>query len=121
MGFGEKLQKWLVESGRTKADLARSIGVSAMAVQHWTRGSEPGTKALLALSRVTGLPMEYWADDSSDSPPPEPTPDEATLADLVRRLGVSEVIRRTLKEEGRSSPPDVEVVRDPPRGHRGAG
>ena len=52
------LSRWLRRYGRTQADLARSLGVSRTAAQHWISGRRPvpatNVSALRSLMRADG-------------------------------------------------------------------
>jgi transcriptional regulator with XRE-family HTH domain len=98
MTFAEKLDKYLLETGRKPADIARAAGVAPSQISKYRSGTtKPAISALLRISRTTGIALEYWLDDEMDQPPQlETTPDEARVLWVVRalRLDAEEVLRR---------------------------
>ena len=71
----ESLQAWLTEERRTQMWLAGQIGVSQTAVSSWLRGARPPPLATaLAIQRLTGIPVESWAEPAASASTPDVAP-----------------------------------------------
>lgn len=78
----------LAEKGWNKSQLARELGISVQAVQHWAKGgSRPSGQNLTKLAEVSGKP-EYWFFTSNEDQPSiiELSPDRAGLREDERQL-----------------------------------
>ncbi|WP_368750312.1 helix-turn-helix domain-containing protein [Klebsiella aerogenes] len=67
----KRIAQVLAEKGWNKSQLAREIGISVQAVQHWAKGgSRPSGQNLAKLAEVSGKP-EYWfftSDEDQSAP-----------------------------------------------------
>lgn len=98
MEWTAKLAALMEAAGLTKADVAKRIGVSQSSVGRWLGGeAHPFTPYLLPLAQLLGVPVEYLVDDALDAPPgPLLAPDEASLLEMARVVGIVEAKRRIL-------------------------
>ncbi len=70
MSAGERIKAVRKARGWSQRELARRIGVSAMAVSKWENGTvEPDTSRLCAIAEVTGVKAAWFWD-------PRPNPVE---------------------------------------------
>lgn len=79
----KRIAQVLTEKGWSKSQLARELGVTVQAVQHWAKGgSRPSGQNLTKLAEVSGKP-EYWffASDEDQVSTPAPHPVYAELRD----------------------------------------
>jgi transcriptional regulator with XRE-family HTH domain len=65
----KRIAQVLAEKGWNKSQLARELGISVQAVQHWAKGgSRPSGQNLTKLAEVTGKP-EFWFFTTNDEQP----------------------------------------------------
>jgi transcriptional regulator with XRE-family HTH domain len=58
----DQLREWMKRSGREKADVAASFGVTEQHVRHLLTGSRtPSLTLALRVAEVTGIPVSQWA------------------------------------------------------------
>lgn len=84
----KRIAQVLAEKGWNKSQLARELGISVQAVQHWAKGgSRPSGQNLTKLSEVSGKP-EYWFFTSEEDQltPPPPLQEYSGLRDDERQL-----------------------------------
>lgn len=67
MDFKEKLKIYRKENNLTQKQLADKLGTSRSTIAETERGNIKGTIEFInKLSKVSNLPITYWAKDSSD-------------------------------------------------------
>lgn len=67
----KRIAEVLAEKGWNKSQLARELGISVQAVQHWAKGgSRPSGQNLTKLAEVSGRP-EYWFFTSGEEQLPQ--------------------------------------------------
>lgn len=84
----KRIAQVLAEKGWNKSQLARELGISVQAVQHWAKGgSRPSGQNLSKLAEVSGKP-EYWffTSDEDQVSSPEIRDGYAGLRDDERQL-----------------------------------
>lgn len=84
----KRIAQVLADKGWNKSQLARELGISVQAVQHWAKGgSRPSGQNLTKLAEVSGKP-EYWFFTSSDdqSSAADISPEKAALREDERQL-----------------------------------
>lgn len=62
MKLSARITAWRQHHGLTQSDLARHIGISAAAVNHWEQGlHEPTHENVALLSQALGMSLaEFW-------------------------------------------------------------
>lgn len=91
MKFAEKLIKLIGTDSRAK--IAKRAGLKPTVVNNYVhRGSEPMSRASLALARALNVPLDWLIDDEKDWPPPkvgnpslQEIPDREILREVLRR------------------------------------
>lgn len=84
----KRIAQVLAEKGWNKSQLARELGISVQAVQHWAKGgSRPSGQNLSKLAEVSGKP-EYWffTSDEDQIHTPETQPCYTELREDERQL-----------------------------------
>jgi transcriptional regulator with XRE-family HTH domain len=116
MRFGEKLSRWIEETGISANEVARRVGVSPMSVGRWREGKiEPRRDELARTAQMMGVPIGWLADDAQDELL-APDPEREFVAKLVDAIGVSEAKRRLLAPQAtlNADPPMVPLPPKPP-------
>ncbi|HKN05495.1 MAG TPA: helix-turn-helix domain-containing protein [Buttiauxella sp.] len=84
----KRIAQVLADKGWNKSQLARELGISVQAVQHWAKGgSRPSGQNLAKLAEVSGKP-EYWFFTLSDehASAVDVNPEKAALREDERQL-----------------------------------
>ena len=84
----KRIAQVLAEKGWNKSQLARGLGISVQAVQHWAKGnSRPSGQNLTKLAEVSGKP-EYWffTSDEEQTSAQLPASDHTGLRDDERQM-----------------------------------
>jgi transcriptional regulator with XRE-family HTH domain len=63
-GFGRRVQVSRYELGLSRRQFARRVGVGQHTILLWETGAtkRPGAEAVVRLAKVTGKPVEYFAE-----------------------------------------------------------
>lgn len=88
MRFREKLRKL----ARNQSELARRTGLAPSAINEMAAGRRrPYLDQGFAIARALGVPLDYLADDSQDSPPvPELTAEQKEMLWMLERAGITD-------------------------------
>lgn len=94
MTFGEKLGK--LTEGRNRAELSRKAGLPPNAISDYiNKAYLPRVDTARAIANVTGVSLDYLADDEQDWPPPATSKaDASTASDAELMLEVCRRFRR---------------------------
>lgn len=57
------IDAWIGRTGHSKAELARTLGISKATVTRWTQGEEPEVKRLKEIAETLGVTVGYLADE----------------------------------------------------------
>lgn len=110
MKFKEKADKLIEEKGWNQSELARRLNgiVSNSTVNAWfVKGLKPNTDALLKMSQIFDVPMDYLADDQQDLlTPRKMDEDQAFIARFILEIGTKEAIRRLTEPSETPPSPD---------------
>ncbi len=110
----DKLQMLMARCGLNGQKLARLSQVSDSEISRILQGkSRPGLDNAFRLAKAVNVTLDYLADDSLDTEPPQPadhlSPDERRLLSIAQKIGQSEVL--TLLENIRFLGYDVAMSR----------
>jgi transcriptional regulator with XRE-family HTH domain len=96
MSPGEKLTQWLDEANWSDRYFAGLLEVSPSTVGNWKSGrSRPRLDDLVAIRKITGLSIDYWAlDDLTEPIALTPAEQQAVILTRALALSVEEVARR---------------------------
>lgn len=82
-----QLREWLTRSHKMQKELALALGITQAYLSQVLGGfRRPKLEILMAIERLTGVPVESWADISeSDSDEPQPTTANSSALPRVKR------------------------------------
>ncbi len=92
-----KLKHLMNSKGLNGQKLARRSQVSDSEISRILQGkSRPGLDNALRLAQALGVSLDYLANDTLDSEPPEPadslSPEERRILGMIQKIGCSEVV-----------------------------
>lgn len=106
MGFPERLEQAITESGKSQNELARETGIAQSSISAMTRGArKPYLYQATALAKALGKSIDFLAGyeaGATSRPGPVLTADEERSLWLIRELGLTagELARRLTGEPG---------------------
>jgi transcriptional regulator with XRE-family HTH domain len=92
--FGEKFRQWMAKAGTNTAAFAAANGLNQRTLHGWVReGRRPSPHGLAVIAAATGIPADYWIDDSQPWPPASEylKASGRTIADISRNATLDEI------------------------------
>lgn len=98
MTWREKLQRRRQRLRLSQAALGAAIGLQQSRIGRWEVGTGmPTMEQGFLLARALGISYDFLMDEEHDElPPPAFTPEEATVLDMARTIGIAEAKRRLM-------------------------
>lgn len=91
--FGRKMAAWISDKGLSVSGFAEAHGFKQRTFHGWVKeGVRVPDRALATIARATGLPVDYWLDDSLPFPAPVDYADLAgQVAEALKAVSLDEL------------------------------
>lgn len=114
MTWRKKLAKWREIRRLSQGELSQMVGLQGPRISRWETGEgAPSMEQGFRIARALGLSYDFFADDSADSPPPEPeslvTPNELVMVGMLRGAGIGPAdLARLIEDSAKKTGPAAE-------------